>query len=74
MESVIGSLGYLCDLLDPYTLFFTTLVVLLPALLLWFRSWSQDTKEPPSLRDVLPFLTNTYQYMTNQTKFIERVR
>ncbi|KXH49257.1 hypothetical protein CSIM01_13125 [Colletotrichum simmondsii] len=47
------------------------IAVLIPVILLFcLRRPSQD--EPPSLPEVVPFISNTYQYMTNIRRLMER--
>ncbi|KAJ5113446.1 hypothetical protein N7456_001980, partial [Penicillium angulare] len=36
----------------------------------WFAAWG----EPPQLGDRIPFISNTFQFLTNNEKFMERVR
>jgi hypothetical protein len=44
--------------------------------LLLFLPWLSLGKmdEPPTLPDIVPFIANTYQYMTNQKSFLSRAR
>ncbi|GKT94837.1 cytochrome P450 family protein [Colletotrichum tofieldiae] len=49
---------------------FVTCIVVLASLYLLFARPRQD--EPPSLPEVLPFISNTYQYMTDLPTLMER--
>lgn len=35
---------------------------------------SQEPQEPPCLPETVPFISNTWQFMTNKTLFISRAR
>lgn len=75
METTISLLGRFWDSPSHVNIqLYTVTAALLSAFIWWFTFWRRNKHEPPALRDVLPFLTNTYQYMTNQVRFNERVR
>jgi len=51
----------------------TTAVIIVCLLALASWKLQSKTKEPPALRDILPFIANTFQYMTNQRKLMDRL-
>ena len=58
-----------------YTVSLTVLVVLLafvPALFSG-HAWAKRN-EPPRLSETIPFVSNTWQFITNKQRFIDRVR
>lgn len=49
-------------------------LILAAVLLLAFGvTKSLSTKQPPHLNETIPFLSNTYQYLTNAGDFLDRV-
>ncbi len=40
---------------------------------LWW-SWSGTQASVPALPDIIPYVSNTYQYMSDQTTFLSRAR
>lgn len=57
--------------LEPLTSLSSFFILSLVALIA-FVSWSSNSKEPPHLWGAIPFISNQYQYLTNQGKFLER--
>ncbi|KAK2732572.1 Cholesterol 7-alpha-monooxygenase 2 [Colletotrichum kahawae] len=39
----------------------------------WFQQSLSTTKQPPRLKETVPFVSNTYQYLSNAGAFIDRV-
>ncbi|KAH0433866.1 hypothetical protein CcaCcLH18_05618 [Colletotrichum camelliae] len=48
----------------------TGLIILLPLIFLAVRSGGKD--DPPSMAETIPFVSNTFQYMTNSKAFMHR--
>ncbi|KAF4432307.1 25-hydroxycholesterol 7-alpha-hydroxylase [Colletotrichum fructicola] len=46
------------------------LIIILPLIFLTVRSDSKD--DPPSMAETIPFVSNTFQYMTNSRAFMQR--
>jgi hypothetical protein len=51
------------------------LLIVVPALvaLVALTSWLTAAGEPPRLRDNIPFISNTLQFLTDNEKFMKRV-
>jgi len=72
MEPVNSSIRQLRGLTEHYAPALL-ITVLSSVALMAFISWLRAAREPQSLRDSIPFVFNTLQFLTNNEKFMERV-
>lgn len=56
----------------PYTAGIALVAVSLFMLGPWL--WRPGSSQPPSMSDKLPFVANTYQYLTDSKTFLNRAR
>ena len=68
-SSTVQPPGGLAEQANPRLL----IVVLALVSLVTLTSWLTTAKEPPRLRDTIPFVTNTLQFLTDNEKFMKRV-
>jgi len=71
MEAVNHALGALKQV-EPRPLAISLVLIALLGLSASILWPSNGTDRPPMLSDPIPYVTNTYQYMSNMNKFLSR--